>query len=93
MRFLESWVMTPLAQAMGWTLLNSLWEGALVSASLGAALWTTRSARARYAAACVAMLVMLGGISLTLVRVIPERVHGLPGVAATALRDGLFHRT
>ena len=85
MRFLESWVMTPLAQAMGWTLLHSLWEGAIVSAFLGTALWATRSARARYAAACVAMLVMLGGISLTLVRVMPERVHGLPGVAATAL--------
>jgi GWxTD domain-containing protein len=85
MRLLESWVTTPLAQALGWTLLHSLWEGAMISAILGAALWATRSARARYAAACVAMLVMLGGISLTLVHVMPERVHGLPGVETTAL--------
>jgi len=85
MRFLESWVTTPLAQALGWTLLHSLWEGAIISALLGAALWATRSARARYAAACVAMLVMLGGISLTLVRMMPERVQGLPGVMTTAL--------
>jgi GWxTD domain-containing protein len=85
MRFLESWVTTPLAHALGWTLLHSLWEGAIISAVLGTALWATRSARARYAVACVAMLLMLGGISLTLVRVMPERVHGLPGVATTAL--------
>jgi GWxTD domain-containing protein len=85
MRFLESWVTTPLAHALGWTLLHSLWEGAIISALLGTALWATRSARARYAAACAAMLVMLGAIGLTLVRVMPERVHGLPGVATTAL--------
>jgi len=85
MRFLESWVTTPLAQALGWTLLHSLWEGAIISAILGAALRATRSARARYASACVAMLVMLGGIGLTLVHVMPERAHGLPGVRTTAL--------
>jgi beta-lactamase regulating signal transducer with metallopeptidase domain len=85
MRFLESWVMTPLAHALGWTLLHSLWEGAIVSAFLGTALWATRSARARYAAACVAMLVMLGGISITLIRMMPERVQGLPGAKTTAL--------
>ena len=85
MRFLESWVTTPLAQALGWTLLHSLWEGAIISAVLGTALWATRSARARYAAACVAMLVMLGGFGLTLVNVLPERAHGLPGVRTTAL--------
>ena len=85
MRFLEGWVATPLAQAMGWTLLHSLWEGAIVSACLGAALWAVRSARARYATACVALLVMLGGIGLTFIRVMPERVHGLPSAEMTAL--------
>jgi GWxTD domain-containing protein len=85
MRFLEIWVTTPLAQALGWTLLHSLWEGAIVSTVLATALWATRSARARYAAACVAMLVMLGGVGLTLVRLMPERVHGLPSVQTTAL--------
>ena len=77
MRFLEAWVTTPLAQAVGWTLLHSLWEGAIVAAALAGALLAVRSARARYAAACVAMLVMLGGMGLTLVRVMPEGVHGL----------------
>lgn len=83
MRFLESWVITPLAQALGWTLLHSLWEGAILSAFLGTVLWAARSARARYAAACVAMLVMLGAVGITLIRVMPERVQGLPGAETT----------
>jgi len=49
----ESWVQTPLAQAIGWTLVHSLWEGALVALVLAAALWALRSSRARYAAACL----------------------------------------
>ena len=77
MRLLEIWVATPLAQALGWTLLDSLWEGAIVAAALAAALWATRSARARYAAACAALLVMLGGFSLTLVRLLSEGARGL----------------
>ena len=85
MRFLESWVNSPLAQALGWTLLHSLWEGAIVSALLGTALLALRSARARYAAACVAMFTLLSGISVTLIRVIPERIEGIPGAAITAL--------
>ena len=85
MRLLEGWVTTPLAEALGWTLLHSLWEGAIISAALGLALWATRSARARYAAACVAMLAMLGGMGLTLARLVPDPVHRLPGVGTTAL--------
>jgi bla regulator protein blaR1 len=75
MRLLETLVETPLAQAVGWTLLYSLWEGALVSAALAAALAAMRSARARYAAACVAMLVMLGAVGFTFVHVMPEKVQ------------------
>jgi beta-lactamase regulating signal transducer with metallopeptidase domain len=84
MRLLETWVATPLAQAVGWTLLHSLWEGAIISAGLAVALLPMRSARARYAAACVAMLVMLGGIGFTLVRVMPEGMHGLRTVGTPA---------
>ena len=83
MTFLEKWVGTPLGQALGWTLLHSLWEGAIVAAGLAAVLLAVRSARARYAAACVAMLVMLGGIGLTLVRLMPEGVHGLRSAGAS----------
>src|SRR5713226_4746982 len=77
MTILEVWVGTPLAAAVGWTLLHSLWEGAIISAALAALLMAMRSPRARYAAACVAMLVMMIGFGLTLVRVMPEGNHGL----------------
>jgi GWxTD domain-containing protein len=84
MRLFETWVENPLAGAVGWTLLHSLWEGAIISTALAAALVLVRSSRARYAAACVAMLVMLGGFGLTLSRVMPEGVHGLRTVRAPA---------
>ena len=80
MRLLETWVATPLAQAVGWTLLHSLWEGALISAALAGALAGIRPARARYAAAWVAMLVLLGGIGVTLVSVLPAGVYGRSNV-------------
>ncbi len=76
MSVLETWVGTPLAAAFGWTLLHSLWEGAILSAALAAALLVIRSPRTRYAAACLAMLMMLGGFGVTLVRVMPESAQG-----------------
>jgi GWxTD domain-containing protein len=77
MKFLETWVETPLAGAVGWTLLHSLWEGAVISLVLAVALWALRSSRARYAAAIVAMLAMLGGFGLTLARLSPDGARGL----------------
>ena len=43
MRLLETWVETPLAGALGWTLLHSLWEGAVVSAALAAVATAVRA--------------------------------------------------
>ncbi len=84
MRLLEIWVKVPLAQALGWTLFHSLWEGAVISAALAAVLGATRSARARYAAACAALLLLLGGIGFTLAQVMPEGVRGLSGAGTLA---------
>ena len=72
MKLLETWVGTPLAGAVGWTLLHSLWEGAILAVALAAVLMATRSPRVRYAAACVAMLVMLGAFGVTFIRMMPE---------------------
>jgi TonB family protein len=84
MTILEAWVDTPLAGAVGWTLLHSLWEGAIIAAALAAALVAMRSPRARYAAACLAMLVMLVAFGLTLVRVMPEQARRVPAVSTSA---------
>ena len=53
-------VRTPLAKALGWTLIHLLWEGALIAALVGVALLVSRpvSARARYALACAGLLAM-----------------------------------
>jgi GWxTD domain-containing protein len=83
MTLIETWVQTPLAQAIGWTLVHSLWEGALVALVLAAALGAMRSSRARYAAACLAMLAMLAGFGFTFTRVMPrQRSRGVTVVNA-----------
>jgi beta-lactamase regulating signal transducer with metallopeptidase domain len=50
----------PVAQAIGWSLLHLLWQGALVAGILaaGLALLRDRSAQARYAAACAALALL-----------------------------------
>jgi GWxTD domain-containing protein len=59
MMFLDTLVKTPLASAAGWTLIHSLWQGAIVAFLLAAALSVIRSSETRYWAASLAMLVML----------------------------------
>jgi GWxTD domain-containing protein len=88
MTWLELWTQTSLAKALAWTLLHSLWEGAAVALLLAAALCVLHSARARYAAACGTLLMLLVGFTITLVRLWPAGAgsaaqHGtaLPGPA------------
>lgn len=78
MKTLEMLIANPAAAAVGWTLLHSLWEGAIVAAVLGAMLLILRSPRARYLAACVALLALLALFTLTLLRLAPESGQSLP---------------
>lgn len=77
MKVIEELVATPLARAVGWTLLHSLWEGAAASVALAIVLAATRSARARYAAACVALLATVAAAIFTVVRLVPNGMDGL----------------
>jgi GWxTD domain-containing protein len=63
---------TALYEAIGWTLVHSLWEGAMVALVLAGALFASRSPGVRYWAACMAMLAMLAGFGYTFARAIPE---------------------
>lgn len=72
MRLLETMIELPLAGALGWTLLHSLWQGVIVSAGLAAVLIAVRSARVRYAAACAALLAMFGTFCFTLIYLLPK---------------------
>jgi GWxTD domain-containing protein len=87
MRLLEAWVQTPLAAAVGWALLHSLWEGAIVAAALAAVLSATPSPRTRYAAACVATLAMLAAFGLTWIFVMPDGAHGLGALRVSPWPD------
>jgi len=83
MMHLESWLQTPLASALGWALFHSLWEGAIVAVVLAITLAMTRSARARYAAACLAMCAILLCFAVTLLRLAPR--HSPESSAKTAM--------
>jgi hypothetical protein len=65
-------------KAIGWTLLHSLWEGAIIAAVLGAMLLALRTARARYLAACVGLLALLALFTLTLLRLAPQSAQSFP---------------
>ena len=77
MNFLEHFVASPLANAIGWAILHSLWQGALLAAFLGALLLAVRSPRVRYFAACAAMLLLVFAFALTLARLLPAGAAGL----------------
>ncbi|MGA7409414.1 MAG: M56 family metallopeptidase, partial [Bryobacteraceae bacterium] len=86
MRLLDLWVTTPLAEALGWTLFQSLWEGAIIAAALGVVLAGVRSPRVRYTAACGALLLMLGAFGATLIHLLPE-TRGAAGARAALPPD------
>lgn len=88
---LENLVHTPLAKALGWTLFHSLWQGAAVAILLLCVLAIARSARARYAAACLAMLAIALGSAFTFTRVMPQKrglgtsvIRTIPGAPVAA---------
>jgi GWxTD domain-containing protein len=72
MNLLENWVGTPGATALGWTLVHSLWQGAAVAFVLAIALRVMRSARARYAASCAALVLLVAGFAATFAHEMPE---------------------
>lgn len=60
MRTLETLLTQPMMQAMGWALLHSLWQGALVAALLAVAMVLLRGSAPgiRYTLACAALLLL-----------------------------------
>jgi GWxTD domain-containing protein len=68
----EYWAGTPVAAAIGRTLLHSLWEGAAVALMLAIVLAAVRRPPVRYGAACAAMVAMVAGIGVTLAVLWPE---------------------
>jgi GWxTD domain-containing protein len=59
-------------EAIGWALFHFLWEGAAIALILAIVLVICRSAQARYAAACAALLAMLAAFGVTLAVKVPN---------------------
>ena len=75
MTFLEHFVSSSLAGTIGWALLHSLWEGALIASLLAAVMIATRSPRARYIVACAAMIAMFVAFAFSVARLMPDRTQ------------------
>ena len=86
MTHLEIWLQTPLAAAIGWTLFHSLWEGVIIAVALAVTLALTRSARARYIAACLAMCAIIVCFGVTLLDLMPR--HPTPVAARNSIALG-----
>ena len=81
-------VHTPLAKALGWTLLHFLWEGALIAALVSVGLFLCRpaSARARYGLACVGLFGMFLAFGVTLAALWPIAGPGIVVSVHSGLR-------
>jgi len=73
MSLFEAIVPLPVILPLGWALLHFLWQGAVIGLLLAAAnlLLQRAEARLRYAAACVALVLMLGAVVSTFVWMLP----------------------
>jgi GWxTD domain-containing protein len=76
MTALQEFVRSALARAIGWAILHSLWQGAVLALVLGVLLLVTRSPRVRYAAGCVALAMACGAFAFTLARLLPASSAG-----------------
>ena len=83
MNVVQACLDSPVSTAIGWTLLHSLWQGAAIAVSLVPCLLVTRSARARYAAASLALISIVIAFGFTFVTVIPST----SGSVQTAITD------
>jgi GWxTD domain-containing protein len=68
MSHLAAWIQTPIARALGWTLVHFLWEGGVLAAVLLAILRLLRAepARRRYWLACIVLAAMPVAFAITL---------------------------
>jgi GWxTD domain-containing protein len=95
MKLLESWAQNPLANAAGWALFHSLWQGALFAMLLALVLVAVRSARARYVATVGALAAILVSFGVTFALLLPSRsapmLAGYSGmtVRGLAIPEGL----
>ncbi len=84
---------TALAERLGWTLLHSLWQGALIALVLAVALhWLRRNrAATRHAVCLFAMMLLAASVAGTAWRIRPAfaSAHGSRPLVENAARGGM----
>jgi GWxTD domain-containing protein len=83
---LQTWIETPAAMALGWTLFHSVWQGVAVALGLSMGLPVLRSPRSRYAAACLAMLLLPAAFGWTLARTLGQPLRVAPQNLSSGMR-------
>src|SRR5256885_17272156 len=75
MNHLEAWIHTPIAKALGWSLIHFLWEGTAIALLLAIVLVLCRrsEARLRYALCCTALFAMAAAFAVTFTISLPVR--------------------
>lgn len=83
---LETILKEPFVQALGWALVHAVWQGALVAMLVACALMLMRSfsARARYVAATLGLLLMLAAPVVTLSRLYSSMPDATPATGQRA---------
>jgi len=81
---------TPIIEIIGWTLLHSIWQGAIVALGLFVALRVMKrsTASARYLAACLAICLLVALPAVTFVRLNSARLAANKTSDLTAAGNG-----
>jgi len=90
MRILAHGISPELLQALGWTLLHFVWQGAALAALFAVTNALCRRATTRYALAVIALALMMAAPLITLAGLMrqkdPAVGHGAPGASALAVK-------
>lgn len=76
MSFITTFVHSPIAGALGWTMLHSLWQGTAIAAALGLTLLFARASRTRYALSALALASIVTAMVWTLATEWPTATAG-----------------
>src|SRR6266704_1479370 len=90
MRILAHGISPELLQALGWTLLHFVWQGAALAALFAVTNALCRRATTRYALAVITLALMMAAPLITLAGLMRQRDpavrHGAPGASALAVK-------
>src|SRR6184192_2167766 len=98
MRILAHGISPELLQALGWTLLHFVWQGAALAALFAVTNALCRRATTRYALAVIALALMMAAPLITLAGLMrqkdPAVGYGAPGASALAVKpvEGVTRR-